>query len=35
MNGALMQGRMQGPTDLASTVVQAAKALIDAQLEAM
>jgi AcrR family transcriptional regulator len=33
MNGALMQGRMQGPTDLASSVVQAARALVDAQLE--
>ncbi len=34
MNGALIQGRMGGPTDLASPVVQAAIALVDAQLEA-
>ena len=33
MNGMLMQGRMQGPTDVTSPVVQAARALIDAQLE--
>ncbi|MBO0790505.1 MAG: TetR/AcrR family transcriptional regulator [Ktedonobacteraceae bacterium] len=33
MNGVLMQGRMQGPTDVASPVVQAARALVDAQLE--
>jgi AcrR family transcriptional regulator len=34
MNGLLMQGRMEGPTNLASPVVQAARALIAAQLEA-
>jgi|SRR5438552_2279221 len=34
MNGLLMQGRMEGSTDVASPVVQAARALIDAQLEA-
>ena len=33
MNGMLMQGRMEGPTDVTSPVVQAARALIDAQLE--
>ncbi|GHO99067.1 TetR family transcriptional regulator [Reticulibacter mediterranei] len=32
MNGLLMQGRMQGPTDMSLPVVQAAKALIDVQL---
>jgi hypothetical protein len=31
MNGLLMQGRMQGPTDLSLPVVQAAKTLIDVQ----
>ncbi|MBV9231378.1 MAG: TetR/AcrR family transcriptional regulator [Chloroflexi bacterium] len=34
MNGALMQGRMRSPTFSAHAVVQAAIALIDAQLEA-
>jgi AcrR family transcriptional regulator len=32
MNGLLMQGRMEGPTDMSLPVVQAAKALIDVQL---
>lgn len=31
MNGMLMQGRMQGPTNLVAPVVQAVKALIDAR----
>jgi hypothetical protein len=34
MNGTLMQGRMQDPTYSAHSVVQAAVALIDAQLGA-
>lgn len=34
MNGMLMQGRMEGPTEVAAPVVQAARALIDAQLVA-
>ncbi len=33
MNGMLMQGRMQGPTDVVSPVVQAVRVLIDTQLE--
>lgn len=33
MNGALMQGRMQGSTYSARAVVQAARALVDAQRE--
>ncbi|WP_165423403.1 TetR/AcrR family transcriptional regulator [Ktedonosporobacter rubrisoli] len=34
MNGMLMQGRMEGPIDTTSSVVQAVKVLVDAQLKA-